>query len=362
MKGPEYSGIMSLRPTTVLMWMLTVGLSIIAIGCGVIEGVAVGIPKDSGSAQDTDADADTDTDTDTGTDGDTDTDTDVDTDVDTDADTDSGSDTDTGVDTGSESDSISDSETDSMSDSASDTGTDTDEDTLSDEETDTGSDTDQATDLTTDTETAIDYPPVKVVPLPFTVINKGTTDETCWIPSGANAMKIQGIWYSYKDEKSTLNVPFRADNVICVEGRVIEPVNGDYAANFGVKIGFDLCSVQDQSVINTLSGCTWSPNLNKRFAGIGFEIYGTLPPVEARVQFWEQFSENTASGDSPYVPISTQGNHLIRIEDASIEYDPIAPPLNIDEVQAVYFYLPTSQGTSYDYKFCITNLRALEYL
>ena len=354
------------RPTDILKWMLMVGLSAVAMGCGVIEAVAVGIPKDSGSAPDTDADSGTDTETDTGTDSDTDTDTDVDTDVDTDADTDMGSDTgtdsETGLDTGSDSDLATDSETDSTVDTESDIGSDTDEDTLSDEETETTTDTDQATDLTTDSETEDAYPPAKAVPLPFTVINKGTADETCWIPSGANAMKIQGIWYSYKDEKSTLNVAFRADNVICVEGRVIEPVNGDYGTNFGVKIGFDLCSVQDQSIINTLSGCTWSPNLNKRFAGIGFEIYGTLPPVEARVQFWEQFSENTPSGDSPYVPINTQGNHLIRIEEASIEYDPAAPPLNIDEVQAVYFYLPTSQGTSYDYKFCITNLRALEYL
>ncbi len=335
---------------------------LVFISCGVIEGIAVDLP--GGASGDLDSDIDGDSDVDGDIDSDTDSEgnsTGDDTnDTFTESDSQSSDNDSTGNDTSSDSMNVeTDSEFGTDADVDTDIDTDTDVDTDSnseddrDTETGTAPESDTQTDdmdASVDSDTGLTLRPVAEIPLQFTAADSWVSEP----PGFTNWLNIEGGWNSYYDGLSTISRDISIDNVVCVEGKIVPPQgpDPDYQKYFGAKVGFDLC------MLFSFEFCDLDPDIAEQFAGVSFTILSGISnelPDEIRVQFWEQ-----NRGDSPYVPISGDGDHETRIENAKLYYDPTAPPLNVNKIQSIFFYISSSVWSG-PFGFCIGNIRALKY-
>jgi hypothetical protein len=310
----------------------------IAFACDDMVGVAVGLPADGRDAS-TPTDSDSSSDSSSATENDTGT-------ADSDDTEDSGSDDtsvassdDTGAGTGS--DTSSDAGADISPGTGEDTGSDTGNDTSSGMEADSGSDTDEDTstsgiDSSTDTTEAL-----KAVKIFW--------EDNGWILLYQNELKVQGDWNAYADKASTIYMQVVNKSVVCVDGNV-EHTSDDYGTYYGAKVGFDLCG--DPASTHTLGDCPLSANLNVKLKGITFTLAGTLPD-ELRVQFNEEDRQ-----DGTYVVVKGEGTHTVFLSDATLAYDPAAPPLNLDAMVSILFYIHASEGPL-TFDFCISNIRLL---
>ncbi len=184
---------------------------------------------------------------------------------------------------------------------------------------------------------------------------------------GGQDGRIWGAWYTFGGQDSVFTPPegeavSAVDGQICVSGTVAQVIGGDYSTYYGAVIGFDLCGMPgDMSTCSDWMPpefCDWAPeskhtitecgiNLNT----ISFDITGTLPSTELRVQFKEQNRE-----ENTYLIVAGTGTFVGNVDDAEVTYDSSAPALNKGIVEAIHIQIASQESGTVEYDFCISNL------
>jgi hypothetical protein len=105
--------------------------------------------------------------------------------------------------------------------------------------------------------------------------------------------------------------------------------------------------------------CDWAPESKHTITECGislntisFDISGTLPTTELRVQFKEQNREENA-----YLVVAGVGAFSGVVDDATIGYNASAPPLDKTMVEAIHFQVASQETGPVEYDFCISNLQ-----
>ena len=191
--------------------------------------------------------------------------------------------------------------------------------------------------------------------------------ETGYIEGGGPDGRIWGAWYTFGGEGSVFT-PLEGDPVeasggqICFSGTVAQVIGGDYATYYGAEIGFDLCGMPgDMSNCDQWMPpefCSWAPESKHTVSECGislntisFDITGTLPSTELRINFKE-----TGRDENTYLVVASTGTYVGNVDDADVGYDTSAPPLNKDIVEAIHFQVSSTESSEVPFDFCISNL------
>ena len=77
-----------------------------------------------------------------------------------------------------------------------------------------------------------------------------------------------------------------------------------------------------------------------------------LPSTELRLVFKEQ---NRL--ENPYLVVAGVGPFRGNPTDATLGYNPSAPPLNLSAVEAIHFHVASTESGPVPFDFCISNLQ-----
>jgi len=192
--------------------------------------------------------------------------------------------------------------------------------------------------------------------------------ESGFIEGGGSDARIWGFWYTFGGLDSVFT-PAEGDPVtavngqICFSGTVAQVIGGDYATYYGAMIGFDLCGMpSDMSTCDQwmpTEFCSWAPESKHTVTECGialnvisFDISGTLPTTELRINFKE-----VGRDESAYLVVAGTGPFSGAVADAMVGYDASAPPLSIANVEAIHFQVASMESGPVEFDFCISNLQ-----
>jgi hypothetical protein len=191
--------------------------------------------------------------------------------------------------------------------------------------------------------------------------------EDGYIQGGGADGRIWGAWYTFGYPDCVFNPPegepvYGSNGAICFSGTVAQII-GWGVISYGVEIGFDLCGMPAD--MTTCEGwmppefCDWAPYSKHTVSECGislntisFDITGTLPSTELRINFKEAAREESA-----YLVVADTGPFSGNVADAAVQYDSGAPPLDPTRVEAIHFQATPTTAGSVDFDFCISNLQ-----
>ena len=99
-----------------------------------------------------------------------------------------------------------------------------------------------------------------------------------------------------------------------------------------------------------------------QFDTISMEISGSAIPDDLRIVFKELESGPDVDGSRPqrlesaYLEVDGEGCFSGEVADATVAYDPEAPPLNKAAIGAIHFHVATNPDTAVPFNFCISSL------
>lgn len=175
-----------------------------------------------------------------------------------------------------------------------------------------------------------------------------------WVDGSTNDVGIQGGWYTFADDISTI-VPGAepyfdgAGSAICVSGTVLPHENLDLS--WGVAVGMDLYAVDD--VANPYDATAYG------VAGIQFTVSGSLPP---RLQI-----NTTSPADGTYCrryESIASSQETLSVYFSSLEedcWDASAAGLPPDTTQLEGFHIQviSSANESVSFDFCVEDVSAI---
>jgi len=181
---------------------------------------------------------------------------------------------------------------------------------------------------------------------------------------------IWGAWYTFGGLDSVFT-PAEGEEVpatggqICFSGTVAQVIGGDFGTYYGAVVGFDLCGMpgdmENCEQWMPPEYCSWAPESKHTVTECGislqtisFDITGTLPDTELRVQFKEQGREENA-----YLIVAGTGSFSGNVADATVAYDASAAELDPTVVEAVHFQVASKESGTTEFNFCISNLQIL---
>ena len=200
------------------------------------------------------------------------------------------------------------------------------------------------------------------------VVSSTLLPASGYIEGGGPDGRIWGPWYTFGGLDSVFT-PAEGDPVmaingqICFSGTVAQVIGGDYSTYYGADIGFDLCGMPaDMSTCDQWMPpefCSWAPESKHTVTECGialnvisFDISGTLPSTELRINFKE-----TGRDESTYLVVVGTGPFSGMVADATVAYDASAPPLNVANVEAIHFQVASMEAGPVPFDFCISNLQ-----
>ena len=210
--------------------------------------------------------------------------------------------------------------------------------------------------------------------------------------------KIFGPWYTFGCEGATIS-PAQGTSVsavngeICFSGSVPAAPNDpetelpNYSEYYGAAVGFDLCGMPSgdedhDDIADVLENC-WLPARYCRylengtfvpggkytigecdidFDTISLVITGAAVPEDLRIVFKELESGPEVDGarpqrlESTYLTANGEGCFSGEVADATVRYDPEAPPLDKTAIGAIHFHVPTNPEAAVPFNFCISAL------
>jgi hypothetical protein len=192
--------------------------------------------------------------------------------------------------------------------------------------------------------------------------------ESGYIEGGGPDGRIWGAWYTFGGQDSVFTPPegdavMASGGQICFSGTVAEVLGGDYSTYYGADIGFDLCGMPGDmgNCADWMPAeyCDWGPETKHTVSECGislntisFDITGTLPSTELRINFKE-----TGREESTYLVVAATGAFSGSVSDANVGYDSGAPALNLDMVESIHFQVASREGGTVEFDFCISNLQ-----
>jgi hypothetical protein len=220
-------------------------------------------------------------------------------------------------------------------------------------------------------------------------------DASGWVQADTNTLGIQGAWYSYADsigkagappgdcqskgmhtdaECSVVKAPLpggfpNTDGKMCTEGTVAKVINlvsggtgPDYDNVWGAGIALDLNnSGADAGNVSSPFNAT-----AKGVVGFSFDIDATplsglrvefpTPTTTAGANYWGAAANG--NGKYPNSPVKP-GTNTIKWADVTSPDTAKVAAFDATQVLAVQFHVPANTTSSGDYKFCISNLKAL---
>ncbi len=189
-----------------------------------------------------------------------------------------------------------------------------------------------------------------------------------WIEDQDNPLGMQGAWYSFASEGSTIT-PKEGDQFVNdgiklhTEGTAAQVMNEDYSTYYGAAIGFDVCAPDDEERTSqgldrdfkyTLGNCPYNENLASVFQGISFNVDGTWESSELRVTFREQNRDESA-----YVEVLSAGPVTALASDAQVFYSPSKPGTDVSKIESIHFHIPTNTTSATPFKFDISNVKII---
>ena len=237
--------------------------------------------------------------------------------------------------------------TDSGSGATADTAALTDSDAATDSDTPVDSDmvTDTGTiiDTGTATDTGVLYDANTIiatrVPIPV-------RENSVYYDRTENLLGLQGVWYSYTDDVSTITLANAVDDTLCVSGTVNGGPDWSY---FYTGLGFYICQGYNPTTTYSIQTCPWSPYLMDRVIGISFEVSGTFPGSGTLALMFM-----SASGRWT---IPAAGRHDVLFTDVSpYDTDSVFTP---ESTTLIQFQLGNTQNSVIPFDFCIGNVEIL---
>ncbi len=179
-----------------------------------------------------------------------------------------------------------------------------------------------------------------------------TPNKDGWVSVASNGAHVQGAVFTYQSMGSTImplttaTTPFTnaGDGKLCVKGSTAKVVGMDFSTYYGAGMGFDLCQASDSAPTKyTLGQCP----LGNGLGGLRFKLSGASIPSELRVSFHEA---NRA--ESTYV-LAKAGDNEALFKDGKVAYDPLAPMVNVANIDSVHFMIPGSELDAVPFDFCV---------
>jgi hypothetical protein len=192
--------------------------------------------------------------------------------------------------------------------------------------------------------------------------------EDGYIQGGGVDGRIWGAWYTWGSQDSVFT-PAEGEPVVAINGQICfsgtgaQYIASEYGPYPAANIGFDLCAMPaDMSTCDQWMPpeyCDWAPESKHTVSecgisvnSISFDITGTLPSTELRINFKEPGRDESA-----YLVVADTGPFYGNVADATVQYNSNAPPLDPTLVEAIHFQVGNTDAGPVDFDFCISNLQ-----
>ena len=184
---------------------------------------------------------------------------------------------------------------------------------------------------------------------PTITVPIAAADGERFIYGDSNALGIQGRWYSYQDDLSTLTMSNSVSGFFYLSGEVApgEPAQYRY-----VGMGMGLC-YDPETAYYPIGSCPWAPILAQQVVGFAFDFNGTYAESGGAVLI---FISNS-TGNSLHWDIPATGHHEVLFSDMRIAQPNV--PLTASDIDRVQFQLGNQTAAAVPYDFFAGNFEIL---
>ncbi|MBN2525191.1 MAG: hypothetical protein JXR76_02275 [Deltaproteobacteria bacterium] len=184
---------------------------------------------------------------------------------------------------------------------------------------------------------------------PTEAISIAPPDGERFIDSAGNSAGVQGIFYAYSDDTSSIAVSNSAGGFFYLSGQVAAAPPNEYMY---IGMGTGLC-FDTNDTYYPIGNCPFAPQLADQMVGISFEMTGTYPLFGVL----EITFICTSTGNMLYWRIPATGEHEVLFSDMQVRQPNI--PFTAGDIDRVQFQLSNTTQPPISYDFFLGNFKIL---